>query len=227
MSRSFAGASLVCVVLSLGCGAASAQDRVLALPPPWQASVGYGGSYAPAPSPAPQAMQSTWDPDATLAAATASASPGPRRVLTAARAMLDESTVVQGSCYDWVDAVYARAGGAPHHVFDGGRVHGPFAESTWLVPGDWVFFINHGNGDDTHSAIFLGWIDESARLAWMVSYAGGHRDEPARFGTYELTNVYRLVRMDDAPSPPVVHRTRQHAHHERHAAVRRATRRRG
>lgn len=79
---------------------------------------------------------------------------------------------------------------------------GPFADASQLQPGDWVFFVNHAWGDDTHSAIFIGWVDRDARLAMMVSYAGGHRDEPGRFGEYDLSGVFRVVRMTDDPPPP-------------------------
>jgi hypothetical protein len=60
-----------------------------------------------------------------------------------------------------------------------------------------VFFINHSYNDVTHSAIFVAWVDERARVALMVSYPGGNRDAPGRFSDYELTNVYQLVRMRD------------------------------
>ena len=63
-----------------------------------------------------------------------------------------------------------------------------------------MFFINHSFNNVTHSAIFVRWIDEATREAVMVSYPGGNRDAPGRFGQYELTNVYRLVRMDDDPN---------------------------
>jgi hypothetical protein len=143
----------------------------------------------------------SWDPDQALVAAAAQATPGPRRVLDTARSMIDDSTIVRGSCFDWVDAVYHRAGGHSHDTFHGGQ-SGPYAQVSDLQPGDWTFFINHSWGDDTHSAIFINWIDQSSREAQMVSYAGGHRDEPGRFGDYELTSVFRVVRMEDAPPAP-------------------------
>jgi hypothetical protein len=138
----------------------------------------------------------TADPMATLGEAIEHASPGARRVLETTRAMLNEQTVVRGSCYSWTNAVYRRAGGRKQVAFHrNGRE--PFADSTLLRPGDWVFFINHSYGDVTHSAIFIAWINENTRDALMVSYAGGNRNSPGRFGEYELTNVYQLVRMGD------------------------------
>ncbi len=142
---------------------------------------------------------------AALAAAAERASPCARRVLDATRAMLDEETIVRGSCYTWANAVYRRAGGRTQVAFRASR-RTPYADASLLRPGDWVFFINHSFGDVTHSAIFVAWIDERARTALMVSYPGGNRADPGRFGEYELTNVYRLVRMvEESPtSPPVV-----------------------
>ena len=142
--------------------------------------------------------QSVWaDPRATMVAAAERASPGGRRVLDTARTMIDEETVVRGSCYGWVNAVYRRAGGRSRVAFQGHR-RTRFAEAAQVQPGDWVFFINHSFGDVTHSAIFVAWIDERARTALMVSYPGQNRDAPGRYGEYELSNVYQLVRMGDS-----------------------------
>lgn len=158
------------------------------------------------------------DPMATLDAAAARAQPGARRVLQAIRAMLDESTIVRGSCYTWASALYRRAGGRSQAIFHGDR-RASFSSPELLAPGDWVFFINHSFGDVTHSAIFVAWIDEAARTALMVSYPGGNRRAPGRFSDYELSNVYQIVRMgdalDDAPAP------RSSSHHARRDTRRR------
>lgn len=151
------------------------------------------------------------DPMATLDAAAARAQPGARRVLQTIHAMLDEATVVRGSCYTWVSALYRRAGGHPAVVFQGDR-RASFATPEVLEPGDWVFFINHSFGDVTHSAVFVAWIDQAARNALMVSYPGGNRRDPGRFGDYELSNVYQIVRMGDAlVDAPARHGASRHA----------------
>jgi hypothetical protein len=133
---------------------------------------------------------------ATLTRAAAQSAPGARRVLDAAKAMIDGGVVTRGSCYTWVNAVYRRATGPRQTVFEGDR-RNRWADASLLRPGDWVFFINHSYNDVTHSAIFVAWVDERARVALMVSYPGGNRDAPGRFSDYELTNVYQLVRMRD------------------------------
>jgi hypothetical protein len=133
------------------------------------------------------------------------AAPGGDRVLRAAQEMIESSTIVRGSCYDWVDAVFTRASGQRHMVLDGGPERGPYAPTSDFRPGDWVMFVNEMSGGDrshTHSAIFVGWVDEGARVAMMVSYPGGRRDEPGRFSTYDLSLAYRIERMDDAVPAP-------------------------
>ncbi|MFO0609248.1 MAG: hypothetical protein U0324_39150 [Polyangiales bacterium] len=149
-----------------------------------------------APPPAATPPDPWGDPMGALTRASQHASPGARRVLDAAKAMIDGGVVTRGSCFTWVNAVYRRAGGQRQTVFEGDR-RTRWAEASQLRPGDWVFFINHSFGDVTHSAIFVAWVDEPRRVALMVSYPGGNRDAPGRFSDYALTNVYQLVRMRD------------------------------
>lgn len=191
--------------------AASAQEPATtlgsllgAMIPPWS-------PVAPAPPPVDPAWQS-WDPDYQMQSAQLNAAPGGGRVLRTAQAMMDQGTVVRGSCYDWIHTVFERAGGRWSDAFRGRIESGPYAPAEDFAPGDWVLFINESFGGDashTHSAIFVGWADASARTAVMVSYPGGRRDEPGRYGTYELTRAYRIVRMEDAE--PVA-RPRHHRH---------------
>jgi hypothetical protein len=174
--------------------------------PPWT-------PVAPAPPPVDPQWQS-WDPDYQMQSAQLHASPGGARVLRTAQAMLDQGTVVRGSCYDWIHAVFDRATGRWSDALRGRIQNGPYAEVQDFRPGDWVLFINEAYGGDashTHSAIFVGWADASTRTAVMMSYPGGRRDEPGRYGTYELTHAYRIVRMaDEAPVPRTRHRRSPH-----------------
>lgn len=147
----------------------------------------------PEASPAPAAAVDPADP---LAEAAGRASPGGRRVLETTRAMLDARTVVRGSCYTWAREVYRRAGGRSRAVFAPSRGE-RWAGPSRLQPGDWVSFINHSYNNVTHAAIFVGWVDEGARVAMTASYPGQNREEPGRLREYELTEVYRVVRMDD------------------------------
>lgn len=148
--------------------------------------------------------------DELMEIAITNATPGPRRVLETARNMIRERTILRGSCWDWVYAVYTAARGETQRVF-GSRITGPFADVSVIQPGDWVY-LNHVDGGGTHSAIFVGWRDDAHRYALMVSYAGMRSDTPGRFGEYDLSAVYRVMRMSDSdvtPPPP----RRRHRHH--------------
>jgi hypothetical protein len=202
--------ALVVAGWALAAHPAVAQERagLLAAPapygtiPPWTATSATVTSPAP---PMPDPSFDAWDPAYAMRAAELHAAPGGGRVLRAAETMIDSGTIVRGSCYDWVDAVFTHASGQRHTILRGGPEHGPYAQTSDFRPGDWVMFVNESFGGDrshTHSAIFVGWVDESAHVAMMVSYPGGRRDEPGRFGTYDLSLAYRIERMDDAVPPP-------------------------
>ena len=109
---------------------------------------------------------------------------------------LDDETVIRGSCYTWLSAVYRRAGGQFSTAYSGDR-RGRFASAEQLRPGDWIHFINHSFGNVTHSAIFIGWSDRAASVALTASYPGQNREAPGRYRDYELTSVYRIDRMRD------------------------------
>lgn len=194
---------------------ADAQARALASPvygtiAPWTTA-----SVAPAPPPVDPQWQA-WDPAYAIQHAELRAAPGGNRVLHAAQTMISDGTVVRGSCYDWVDAVFTRAGGRWHQTFHSSIEHGPYAQVQDFQPGDWVMFINEGFGGDpahTHSGIFVGWADEASRVAVVMSYPGGRRSEPGRYSTYDLTHAYRIQRMEDeAPPPPSPRRSRSGRH---------------
>lgn len=189
------------LTIAIGCGASTRPAAAWHLTPP------------PRRTPADVFNQSESPVDegpmAALAAARESASPGAQRVLDVTRDMLENETVVRGSCFTWVNAVFRRAGGRARAVFRASRAE-PHAAPERLRAGDWVFFVNHAYGDVTHSAIFVGWIDRRARTALMVSYPGERRDAPGRFGEYELSGVYNLLRLDDAlPTARRPHRSQR------------------
>lgn len=163
-----------------------------ALPPPFHLTV---------PAPVAESPGVAEDPMGALRAAIPRAAPGARRVLEVMRAMLDEGTVVRGSCNRWVEEIFRRAGGRGRTVYSGRR-RAPFTDTALLRPGDWVQFINHSYGGVTHSAVFVGWTDQAGRVAMTASYPGQSRAEPGRFRDYDLSNLYRVVRMDDAATPP-------------------------
>jgi hypothetical protein len=196
--------------VALGCFAtnreATAWHRVPAAAAPPAVCDGCDGLPPPYFATAPE--ETAGDPMAMLRGAIPRAAPGARRVLEAMRVMLDEGAVVRGSCNRWVQEVFRRAGGRARTAYSAGRRE-PFTDAALLRPGDWVQFINHSYGGVTHSAVFVGWTDAPGRIAMTASYPGQNRDAPGRFRDYDLSNVYRVVRMDDALTPPPTRRPRR------------------
>lgn len=118
-----------------------------------------------------------------------------REVISTARTMaLNERTIIQGGCWDYLNAVFNRAGVTKDTVHKGAYQQGPYANSSEIEVGDWLYYINHGYNGVEHSGLFVGWVDEAAKQALMLSYAGENRREPARYRVYDLSNVYQIMR---------------------------------
>ena len=130
-----------------------------------------------------------------LSRAETQSSPAAREVISTARAMtLNERTIIQGGCWDYLNAVFKRAGVTRDTIHQGVYRQGPYANSNDIQVGDWLYYINHGYRGIEHSGLFVGWVDESAKQALMLSYAGESRREPARYKVYDLSNVYQIMR---------------------------------
>lgn len=118
-----------------------------------------------------------------------------REVVSTARKMaLNERSIIQGGCWDYLDAVFKRAGVTRDTVHKGTYGQGPYANSGEIEVGDWLYYINHGYNGVEHSGLFVGWVDERAKQALILSYAGENRREPARYRVYDLSNVYQIMR---------------------------------
>ena len=118
-----------------------------------------------------------------------------REVISTARTMaLNERTIIQGGCWDYLNAVFKRAGVTRDTVHKGAYSQGPYANSSEIEVGDWLYYINHGYNGVEHSGLFVGWVDEAANQALILSYAGESRREPARYRVYDLSNVYQIMR---------------------------------
>jgi hypothetical protein len=130
-----------------------------------------------------------------LSQAESQSSTAAREVISTARTMaLNERAIIQGGCWDYLDAVFKRAGVTRDTVHKGIYRQGPYAASHEIQAGDWLYYINHGYNGVEHSGLFVGWVDESAKQALMLSYAGENRREPARYKVYDLSNVYQIMR---------------------------------
>ena len=130
-----------------------------------------------------------------LSSAESQSSIAAREVISTARKMaLNERTIIQGGCWDYLNAVFKRAGVTRDTIHKGTYGQGPYANSGEIEVGDWLYYINHGYNGVEHSGLFVGWVDEQAKQALILSYAGESRREPARYRVYDLSNVYQIMR---------------------------------
>jgi len=125
----------------------------------------------------------------------AKGTPG-QKVLDTGKAMIEKGEILPGGCWDYINAVYNRAGfpEAKRKKVFRTRKGGPYADVDLIRPGDWVYFVNHSYGNIEHSSIFVEWVNRGSRQAKMLSYAGEKRREPARYLAYDLSNVYGIIR---------------------------------
>lgn len=124
------------------------------------------------------------------------ASPVGKRILTQAHSMgYQRPKVIRGSCWDYIHAIYTRAGyGVRKKIVFKGSKKGPFAPIYKIESGDWLYHINHEYHGIQHSGIFVDWVDVERRKALMLSYQGGNASKPARYKIYTLSSVYRITR---------------------------------
>lgn len=117
-------------------------------------------------------------------------------ILETARSMISNQEIVIGSCWDYIDAIFNRAGYFEDQrttIFKS-KLPGPYVSSERIKSGDWLYFINHSYGDVEHSGIFVAWTDRQKREALVISYAGGDQERPARYKKYDLSSVYNIIR---------------------------------
>lgn len=134
----------------------------------------------------------------TLDAAESEATPEAKKVLQTGREMvLNEKAVIIGGCWNYVNAVYTRAGFPKDRrkiVFKGTLRKGPYANRDALQPGDWIYHINHSYHGIEHSGIFIKWLDKKRAIGLLLSYRGEKSNRPARYKGYDLSNIYTITR---------------------------------
>ncbi len=134
-----------------------------------------------------------------LIATEKQASPAGRAILTMGRIMtLSNREIVRGGCWDYANVVYNRAGypDKKRQTMFKTKKHNNqgYAPTQLIQPGDWLYYINHSYGGVEHSAIFVGWVNQQNAEGLMLSYGGEGRNAPARYLSYDLSSVYRIVR---------------------------------
>ncbi|MDO4223386.1 MAG: NlpC/P60 family protein [Acinetobacter sp.] len=121
-----------------------------------------------------------------------------KKILSQARIMtLTNREIIQGSCWDYIHAVYNRAGvpmAQREVVFKGKYGQKPYAKSEQIQAGDWLYYVNHQYKNVEHSGLFIGWVDRANKQALMLSYAGQGKKATARYKVYDLSSVYHIMR---------------------------------
>lgn len=119
-----------------------------------------------------------------------------REILITSRSMILDGEVVIGSCWDYINTVYTRAGFSPRDRMTvwKSKKKGPFVDLKTVEPGDWLYFINHSYREVDHSGVFVAWIDQRKKSAVIMSYQGGRKKTPASYKIYNLKNTYYLIR---------------------------------
>lgn len=119
-----------------------------------------------------------------------------REVLQSARRMIKNNEIVLGSCWDYIDAIFMKAGFPQNRrmtIFKS-KLQGPYVDEVLIEPGDWLYFMNHSYNNVEHSSVFVAWSDFATKQAVMISYAGGNQARPARYKIYDLSSVYNIMR---------------------------------
>jgi len=113
-----------------------------------------------------------------------------------ARTMVEHGVIVRGSCWDYLNVVFSRAGfpADKRTVLYRSSKNGPYADIRSVRPGDWLYYINHSYGDIEHSGLFIGWINRTRRQGLILSYGGERRNKPGRYRPYDLSHIYQIIR---------------------------------
>lgn len=129
---------------------------------------------------------------------------GGYKVLQTGRQMaVIDKTIIKGSCWDFVNAVFKQSGADQNKkVIFRSKKGGPYAKADMVQPGDWIYHVNHSYNNVEHSAIFVCWKDFDKRLAVTLSYAGMNRNQPAKYGTYSLKSIYSIFRATPPAETP-------------------------
>lgn len=155
-------------------------------------------SFAPNASVQPRPLQSRkFNADALIHEAEQRATGRTKNTLKTAREMtLMQQEIVRGSCWDYLNTAWNRAG-VPvqaRKVVYADKINGNYADPNQLQAGDWIYHVNHSYHNIEHSGMFIGWVDKNKKQGLTLSYAGENRHEPARYRVYDLSSVYQITR---------------------------------
>ena len=121
-----------------------------------------------------------------------------KAVLAETRKMTLMQEIIKGGCWDFLDTAWTRAGvpRQARQIIYANKIGGTYANPNQLQIGDWIYYVNHSYHDIEPSGMFIGWTDKPRHIGLILSYAGEHRAEPARYREYDLSHVYHITRAE-------------------------------
>ena len=136
------------------------------------------------------------DLEMILDRAEGNAAPEGKTILITGRSMIEKKKVIKGSCWDYANAVYNKAGYAPDQRITPlkSKFKGPYADLSTIQAGDWLYFINYSFKESDHSGIFVEWTDYENKKGVILSYVGGRKKKPGNYKIYDLRHVYYIIR---------------------------------
>lgn len=122
------------------------------------------------------------------------------KILEMGQTMIDNDEIVRGSCWDFINATFNRAGypsSKRDTILSGTKNSGPYADISIIEPGDWMYYINYSYNMVEHSGVFVEWVDYDNKIAKVLGYAGENRNLPGRYREFDLKSVYNIIRARD------------------------------
>ena len=110
--------------------------------------------------------------------------------------MVLEDYKMSGSCWSYASKVYELAGFPSNKrttIYKSNK--GTWIKDPSIIqPGDWIYHVNYSFHNVEHSAIFICWKDYDRRIAITLSHVGQKKYAPGKFGEYDLSGVYNVIR---------------------------------
>lgn len=110
--------------------------------------------------------------------------------------MVIENYKMSGSCWSFANKVYELAG-FPNNkrtTIYKNKKGTLIKDPSFIQPGDWIYHINYSFHNVEHSAIFICWKDYERRIAITLSHVGQNKYAQGKFGEYDLSGVYNVIR---------------------------------
>ncbi len=143
----------------------------------------------------------------------ASADVGGEKILEIGQKMIDNGEIIKGSCWDFINTAYNRAGyqsSKRETIFSSTKNNGPYADINMIKPGDWLYYINYSYNMIEHSGIFVRWVDKDKKIARILGYAGENKDLPGRYRDFDLKSVYNIIRTKGSSSSKTIQYSLKH-----------------